>query len=104
MNKDTPKKHTQSKKREPLPKHLEHINRWAAGIDVGSTSHFVAVPEGCDEKTVREFKSFSTGLNEMADWLKQCGIQTIAMESTGVYWIPVWGSLHIGTKFPAAPI
>jgi transposase len=94
MNKDTPKKHMQSKKREPIPKHLEHINRWAAGIDVGSTSHFVAVPEGCDEKTVREFKSFTTGLNEMADWLKQCGIKTIAMESTGVYWIPVYELLE----------
>ena len=66
----------------------------AAGIDVGATSHFVAVPEGCDEKTVREFKSFTTELNEMANWLKQCGIKTIAMESTGVYWIPVYELLE----------
>lgn len=73
----------------PIPKHLEHINVWSAGIDIGSTSHFVAVPEGCDEKTVREFKTFTTGLNELADWLKQCGIKTVAMESTGVYWIPI---------------
>ena len=94
MSKDTLKKHRRSKKREPIPKHLEHINRWAAGIDVGSTSHFVAVPEGCDEKTVREFKSFTTGLNELADWLKLCGIKTVAMESTGVYWIPVYELLE----------
>lgn len=93
MNKDTQKTHTRSK-RESLPKHLEHINRWAAGIDVGATSHFVAVPQGCDETTVREFKSFTTDLHELADWLKQCGIKTIAMESTGVYWIPVYELLE----------
>ena len=78
----------------PIPKHLEHINVWSAGIDIGATSHFVAVPEGCDEKTVREFKTFTTGLNELADWLKQCGIKTVAMESTGVYWIPVYELLE----------
>lgn len=77
-----------------IPKHLEHINVWSAGIDIGATSHFVAVPEGCAEKTVREFKTFTTGLNELADWLKQCGIKTVAMESTGVYWIPVYELLE----------
>lgn len=93
MSKDTLKKQRKSKK-VPIPKHLEHINQWAAGIDVGSTSHFVAVPEGCDEKTVREFSSFTTGLNELADWIIQCGITTVAMESTGVYWIPVYELLE----------
>jgi len=77
-----------------IPKHLEHINLWAAGIDIGSTSHFVAVPEGCADKTVREFKTFTTGLNELADWLTQCGIKTVAMESTGVYWIPIFELLE----------
>jgi transposase len=77
-----------------LPKHLEHINQRAAGIDIGSTSHFVAVPEGCAETTVREFKSFTTDLNELADWLIQCGVTTVAMESTGVYWIPVYELLE----------
>jgi transposase len=77
-----------------IPTHLEHINVWAAGIDIGATSHFVAVPEGCDEKPVREFKTFTTSLNELADWLKQCGIKTVAMESTGVYWIPVYELLE----------
>lgn len=98
MSKDTRKKAKGSvpkkAKREPIPKHLEHINRWAAGIDVGATSHFVAVPEGCDEKTVREFKSFTPDLNEMSNWLKRCGIKTVAMESTGVYWIPVYELLE----------
>lgn len=59
-----------------------------------ATSHFVAVPEGCDEKPVREFTTFTTGLNELADWLTQCGIKTVAIESTGVYWIPVYELLE----------
>lgn len=97
MSKNTPKARSLSisgTKTSPTPKHLEHINLWAAGLDIGATSHFVAVPEGCDEKTVREFKSFTTGLNDLADWLKQCGITTVAMESTGVYWIPVYELLE----------
>lgn len=96
MSKDTRKnsKLPRKIKHEVLPKHLEHINSWAAGIDVGATSHFVCVPEGCDEKTVREFKSFTTDLNALADWLKQCGIKTVAMESTGVYWIPLFELLE----------
>ena len=72
-----------------VPKHLEHINLFAAGIDIGATSHFVAVPEGSSETTVREFRTFTSDLYALADWLKQCGIQTIAMESTGVYSAPI---------------
>ena len=85
---------TAPSKAPPTPKHLEHVNIWAAGVDIGATSHFVAVPEGCDEKPVREFKTFTTGLNELANWLQQCGIKTVAMESTGVYWIPVYELLE----------
>ncbi|HHQ9283739.1 TPA: IS110 family transposase, partial [Legionella pneumophila] len=81
-------------KTEPIPKHLEQINQWAAGIDIGATSHFVAVPEGCTTTPVREFKSFTPDLYALAKWLKECGIQTIAMESTGVYWIPVYELLE----------
>jgi transposase len=77
-----------------MPKHLEHINLMAAGIDIGATSHFVAIPEGSSEKTVREFRSFTPDLYALADWLKECGIQTIAMESTGVYWIPIYELLE----------
>ena len=77
-----------------LPKHLEHINKMAAGIDIGSKSHFVAVPEGCAEVCVREFKSFTPDLIELADWLESCGIETVAMESTGVYWIPLYELLE----------
>src|SRR5438105_7453788 len=82
------------KKESKLPKHLEHINTKAAGIDVGSKSHFVAVPEGCAEVCVREFQSFTSDLYELANWLKKCGIKTVAMESTGVYWIPLYELLE----------
>jgi len=71
---------------------LKHPN--AAGIDIGSASHFVAVPVDRDDEPVREFKSFTEDLIAMADWLKACGIDTIAMESTGVYWIAVYELLE----------
>lgn len=93
MRKDTKQKHYKSKKLN-FPPHLEHINRMAAGIDIGSKSHFVAVPEGCDEICVREFRSFTTDLFALADWLKACKIETVAMESTGVYWIPLYELLE----------
>mgnify|MGYP000591324614 CR=1 FL=1 len=96
MNKDTLKPQELSKKikRSTVPKHLEHINLCAAGIDIGATSHFVAVPEGSAETIVREFKSFTPDLYALAEWLAQCGVQTIAMESTGVYWIPIYEILE----------
>ncbi len=50
----------------------------------------MAVPEGCDDVCVREFKSFTTDLIALADCLDKCGIETIAMVSTGVYWIPLY--------------
>ena len=98
-NKDTKKQIGKSKKakrvgRIKLPKHLEHINQMAAGIDIGSESHFVAVPEGCDEKCVRVFSAFTPDLHQLADWLEKCGIETVAMESTGVYWIPLYELLE----------
>jgi transposase len=71
---------------------ITHPN--AAGIDIGSASHFVAVPPDRDDEPVREFASFTADLNAMADWLKACRIDTIAMESTGVYWIPVFELLE----------
>lgn len=63
----------------------------AAGIDIGSASHFVAVPpDRGDERPVREFRSFTVDLAAIADWLSACGVDTVAMESTGVYWIPLY--------------
>ena len=64
---------------------LEQVNRNAAGIDLGATVHFVAVPPGRDPEThVRCFETFTADLQALADWLEQCGIETVAMESTGV--------------------
>jgi len=77
-----------------FPKHLQHINVHAAGIDVGSRSHFVAVPEKPDEECVREFEAFTSDLHRLADWLEECGIETVVMESTGVYWIPLFELLE----------
>ena len=71
---------------------LKHPN--AAGIDIGSASHYVAVPADRDEQPVRAFKSFTEDLMAMADWLDGCGIDTVVMESTGVYWIPVFDLLE----------
>jgi transposase len=81
-------------KKMKLPKHLQHINPYAAGIDVGCRSHFVAVPEGSCEKPVREFSSFTDDLHQMADWLLGCGVTSVVMESTGIYWIPVFEILE----------
>jgi transposase len=66
----------------------------AAGIDVGSASHWVAVPADREEQAVREFKSFTEDLLRLADWLSTCGVDTVAMESTGVYWIPLFELLE----------
>lgn len=59
----------------------------AAGIDVGSRSHFVAVPAHRSDQPVREFGCFTEDLQAIADWLSECGVDVVAMESTGVYWI-----------------
>lgn len=82
------------KKGMKLPGHLKHINAYAAGIDIGSKSHFVAVPEGADPNPVREFSTFTGDLEKLARWLITCGVTTVAMESTGVYWIPVFEILE----------
>jgi transposase len=68
----------------------------AAGIDIGSTFHFVAVPPGRGTvgQDVRRFEAFTADLSALADWLKACGIDTVVMESTGVYWIPLFELLE----------
>jgi len=62
----------------------------AAGIDIGAREIFVAVPADRDPRPVRKFGTFTEDLRHMAEWLVQCGVRTVAMESTGVYWIPVY--------------
>ena len=78
--------------RRRLKLEVAHPN--AAGIDIGSASHFVAVPADRDDEPVREFTSFTEDLERLADWLVACGIDTVAMESTGVYWIPLFELLE----------
>jgi transposase len=75
---------------ENLPSSLKHVHLNAAGIDVGSESHYIAVPADRDEQPVRMFSAFTRDLIHLADWLKACKIDTVAMESTGVYWIPLY--------------
>jgi transposase len=70
------------------------INPHAAGIDIGATHHVVAVAADRDPTPVRTFRTFSGDLHQLADWLRAVGITTIALESTGVYWIPVFEILE----------
>ncbi|HTR07333.1 MAG TPA: IS110 family transposase [Paraburkholderia sp.] len=73
------------RKREDSPEVFPN----AAGIDIGGSSHWVAVPKAADEEPVREFGTMTDDLHAMADWLLACGVDTVALESTGVFWIPV---------------
>jgi transposase len=73
---------------------LEVIHPDAAGIDIGNESHYVAVPPSRDSQPVRRFGCTTAELKAMADWLRQCGIRTIAMQSTGVYWVAVYDILE----------
>ena len=76
------------------PSLLERLTPNAAGIDCGAAEHYVAVPADRDAAPVRSFKSFTTDLHRLADWLLACGVTTVAMESTGVYWIPLYEILE----------
>ena len=73
---------------------LNQIQPDAAGIDVGSEEMYVCVPPDRDESSVRVFGTFTAELHNLADWLTQCQIKTIAMESTGIYWIPLFEILE----------
>lgn len=70
------------------------VNPDAAGIDAGSEEHWVSVPEDRDEQPVRAFGTFTEDLQALADWLAECGIKTVAIEATGVYWIPLFEILE----------
>lgn len=81
-------------KRSPSLSLLPRLHPHAAGIDVGSEFHFVAVPPDRDEQPVRKFGAFTVDLQALADWLQQCGIETIVMESTGIYWVALFELLE----------
>jgi len=69
---------------------FEIVHPNAAGIDVASQMHYVAVPSSRDQPSVRKFGSFTQDLHDLAKWLKKCQIDTVAMESTGIYWIQLY--------------
>jgi transposase len=73
---------------------LEVMHPDAAGIDVGNSAHYVAVRGDRDAEPVRRFECFTADLYRMADWLRSCGVKTVAMQSTGVYWIPLYDILE----------
>lgn len=73
---------------------LRRINPRAAGIDIGSASHWVAIDPSLAEQPVREFAAYTSDLQALADWLIEHGVETVAMESTGVYWIALYEVLR----------
>jgi Transposase len=73
---------------------LDVMHPNAAGIDVGNSTHYVAVRPDRDAEPVRRFDCFTADLHRLADWLVQCGVATVAMQSTGVYWIPLYEILE----------
>src|SRR5512140_439797 len=92
MNRKQRREMTRKMQTEDLS--LEVIHPDAAGIDIGNESHYVAVPPGRDSQSVGEFGCTTAELKAMAAWLKQCRIRTVAMQSTGVYWIAVYDILE----------
>lgn len=85
------KKH---KKKISIDPAWEPINPHAAGIDIGLREHFACVPPGATQSNVRSFGTFTADLEALADWFKECGVTSVAMEATGVYWIPVFQILE----------
>jgi transposase len=86
-------KRKSSKKKIGAPV-LHCLNPNAAGVDVGATEIYIAVPVDRDPQPVRHFSTFTEDLHAVAAWLKACKIETVAMESTGVYWIPLFQVLE----------
>ncbi len=77
-----------STRKAPKMENLKQINLNASGIDIGATEIYVCVPEGRDEQPVRKFGTFTRDLHAIAVWLQKCGIDTVAMESTGIFGLP----------------
>jgi transposase len=73
---------------------LKPVNLGAAAIDIGSKMHMAAVNPASADIPVRMFGTFTSDLYDLADWFKACGVTSVAMESTGVYWIPVYEILE----------
>ena len=93
----------QAKKPRVSPSILERINPNVAGIDCGSAEHFVAVPPDRDPMPVQAFTTFTSDLHRLADWLAACRVTSVAMEATGVYWIPIYEILEARTSTSRPP-
>ena len=85
---------TKRKLKEKKAPELPVLNPTAAGIDIGATEIYVAVHPDCDPQPVRSFATFTEDLHRLADWLTACHVDSVAMESTGVYWIPLFQILE----------
>jgi len=83
-----------SNKKQKIEGSMPLLHPDAAGIDIGHREHWCAVPADRCGQPVRAFGTFTQDLEEMARWLKECGIKTVAMESTGTYWIPAFQILE----------
>lgn len=83
----------QTRKRVQL-ENLAQLNLDASGLDIGASEIWACVPADRDEESVRCFKTFTPDLHRLAEWLAACGITTVAMESTGIYWIPIYEILE----------
>ena len=82
------------KDRKEIGEPLGDVHPNAAGLDIGSREIWACVPADRDAEWVRRFGTFTPDLHHLVDWLAQCGVDTVAMESTGVYWIPVFEILE----------
>ena len=76
------------------PSVLERIQIDVAGIDCGASEHFVSVPPDRDPTPIQSFRTFTADLERLADWLVACRVTSVAMEATGVYWIPLFDILE----------
>jgi hypothetical protein len=88
------RKPKQTRANTTLPPQLAAANLHAAGIDVGAEAHDVAVPPSDAPPPVRGFAAYTADLDALADWWAQCHITPVAMESTGVYWLPLFELLE----------
>ena len=82
------------KQHTPTPENMPILHPHAAGIDVGAEEHGVCVPVDRDVHPIQTFSAFTCDLHRLADWLQACGLTTVAMESTGVYWLPLFQRLE----------
>jgi transposase len=92
--KKQPHKFKKQKKKTDIQQGWQEVNPNAAGIDLGSREHWVAVGPDRTPKPVRSFGPLTADLEAMADWLKECGVTSVAMEATGVYWLAIFQLLE----------